>query len=128
MSYDINLFDRQFLQQAIESGLGDWTGAPPIPEDAVQALISLAVAEGFCFVPINPSFATFMDTQGVVPAREYEINTLTLLARMSIHLGQISFAIQYDPRAIASIDACTRIAQKVASEYGLGYHDPQADA
>ena len=127
MSYDISLFERQFLNQAVESGLGDWTEAPTIPEDTIQALITIAVAEGFKFVPIDPAFAAFMHQQGVVPAREYEIDTLTLLARMSVHRGQISFTIPFDPRAIASIDACSRIARKLAFEYGLGYHDLQAD-
>jgi hypothetical protein len=125
MSYSISLYDRNFLKRAIETGLGDWTGADPIPQEVIRIIIPLAAAEGFNPIPMNEEFAAFMREQGVEPGREFELETPTLLAKLTIHSGQIAFTIPYTPKAGKSIEVCARIARSVASECGLGYHDPQ---
>lgn len=125
MSYDISLFDRSFLKRAIETDLGDWTGAEPIAEGVKNLLVSRVIAEGFRLVSVNEDFAAFMRAQGLEPAPEFEIDTPTLLAQLTIHSGQIAFTIPYSARAAASIESCARIARELAAECGLGYHDPQ---
>ncbi len=125
MSYDLSLFDRCFLKRAIETNLGDWTGADPISEGVKVLVVSRALAEGFRPKPAEEGFAAFLKMQGVEAAREFEIDTPALLARLAIHSGQIAFTIPYSERAAASIEYCVRIAREIAAEHGLGYHDPQ---
>jgi hypothetical protein len=127
MSYDISLFDRGFLKRALATELGDWNGATPIADEVKETLISLAVAERFAPAPSNEDFSTFLRAQGVEPAREFEIDTPALLARLAIHSGQVAFTIPYSPRAQASIAFCARIAHQMASEWALGYYDPQEE-
>jgi hypothetical protein len=112
MSYDISLYVQAFLDRALASGLGDWRDADPIPESAVEALIQAAVAEGFTSSGAGKSF--LLDTP------EY-------LAQLSIHRGELAFAIPYSNRADASVQVCARIAKSVAATHGLAFWDPQND-
>lgn len=128
MSYDISLYDRNFLKRAIETHLGDWTGADPIPKEAVLFLITVAAAEGFKPVPLNEDFAAFVREQGAEPSQDYQLSTPELLAQLVIHAGEMAFTIPYGPRAEASIVLCAGIARRVASECGLGFYDPQEGA
>ena len=128
MSYDIGLYDREFLKRAVEANLGDWTGADGISEEAVQLLITAAVAKGFKAVSLDEQFVAFLREQGAVPHREFELDTPSLLAQLTIHTGEIGFSIPFGPRAAESIDICSRIARNVASESGLGIYDAQVGA
>jgi hypothetical protein len=38
MSYDISLFEPQFLRRAIAEQLGDWTDAPQLPASALEPI------------------------------------------------------------------------------------------
>lgn len=125
MSYDISLFDRAFLKRAIETSLGDWTGADAIADEVKDLLISRAVAQGFGPVPTNEELAAFVREQGAEPGREFEIDTPSFLAQLAVYPGQIAFTIPYSARAAASIELCARIARELAAKHGLGYHDPQ---
>jgi hypothetical protein len=125
MSYDISLYDRAFLKRALDSNLGDWTRADPIPQDAKRAIIEAARSAGFVLVPLDAAFAAFVREQGSEPGQEFLLDNSSLLAQLTIHLGQVAFTIPYSPRAEASIAACRDLARRLASETGLAFYDPQ---
>src|SRR5262249_1463550 len=125
MSYDISLWDRGFLQRAIEQNLGDWRNGDPIPRNAVDSLIERAVAAGFVHAPEIPSFIKFMRGRGLIAADRYVADDGSLLAELHLHDGQLAFTVPYGPLAEVSIHTCVTIARAVALEHGLGYQDPQ---
>jgi hypothetical protein len=127
MSYDISLYVKTFLEHALATGAGDWTNADPIPEPAAKSLIDAATAEGFQPKPPDPAFVEFLREQGVSPAAEFELDTQTYLAHLSVHRGELAFTIPYSDRAEASIQLCSRLARAVAARHGLGFWDPQDD-
>jgi hypothetical protein len=127
MSYDVSLFRRDFLKRALESNLGDWTGADPIPEPVIDSLISVAERESFVRAPVDDAFMAFSRQEGFEPGVEFMIDSPTLLAQLTVFPGQVCFSIPYGPRADASIDFCVHLAKRMAVEHNLGFHDPQED-
>jgi hypothetical protein len=119
MSYDISLYDREFLKNALETGLGDWTNAPAIPREAAESLIALALSVGFIEDDIRQ--------HGSTPDREFTIDTATCLAQLNVFSGELAFSIPYSDRADESIGLCARLAKTVARVHKLGYNDPQSD-
>jgi hypothetical protein len=112
MSYDLALYTRAFLSRALQSGLGDWRNADPIPREAVQALITNAEAAGF------------LRSGG---GSEFTLDTSQHLAQLNVFEGELAFSIPYSDRANASIELCARIAKEVAASHGLAVWDPQED-
>jgi hypothetical protein len=121
MSYDVGLYRRDFLKRAIENELDDLLGADPIPEEAIQAVIEAAKAEGFVEarlkLPSAPGPLTCL--------AELMKKTPALLAQMHVFAGQIAFTIPYGPLARDSVAFCTRFAKQLAKTHGLGYRDTQ---
>lgn len=126
MSYDITLYRRDFLKRAIETNLGDWTGADPIPDDAIQALIAAVEAAGFIRSQVDQGFTDFAKQEGFDPGIEFNLDTQTLLAQLTVFPGEVAFSIPYSgPRTEASVDFCGQIARRLAAEHELGFNDPQ---
>ena len=125
MSYDISLYSRDFLKRAIESSLGDWTAADPIPASVIESIVSTAEQQGFAREVVDGDFAAFCRQDGFEPGIEFTANTPTLLAQLSVFPGQVAFSIPYGDRAAASADFCVRFARYLATTHDLGFHDPQ---
>jgi hypothetical protein len=125
MSYDVSLYRRDFLKRAIESNLGDWTSADPIPASIIESIVSIAEQQGFAREPVDDAFVAFCREKGFNPALEFTTDTPNLLAKLSIFPGQIAFSIPYGDRATTSVDFCVRFARYLATTLDLGFHDPQ---
>jgi hypothetical protein len=125
MSYDISLYDRVFLRRALESGLGDWTGADPIPPAAVEALVRLALEAGFRRVEPDPSWVSYLAKRGRTPAQALRLDTPELLAELNLHPGQLAFSVPYSDCAAPSVALCLQLARAVAEAHDLALYDPQ---
>jgi hypothetical protein len=125
MSYDISIYVRSFLKRAVETSLGDWTVADPIPRPAVDALIRLAFEAGFRKIDPDPGFVEFLRQKGKTPAEEYLLDTPQALATLQIFRGELVFTIPYSGRATNAIELCTSLARRISEQYELGFHDPQ---
>lgn len=126
MSYNIDLCDRDFLRRSIAGQSGDWTNADPISKELVEAITNACVAIGFQAEHHPPGFVEFLRHQGVTPSEDFVLQTPTMSARMRIFPGSISFAVEASPVALASIEYCSSIARKLASDFNLGYYDGQS--
>lgn len=126
MSYNIDLYDRDFLRRSIAEQSGDWTNAVPISLEVVKAVTDACVAVGFQAEHHPPEFVEFLRNQGVTPSQDFALQTPTISARMSIFPGSISFVVEASPVAMASIEYCSGIARKFASDFNLGYYDGQS--
>ena len=126
MSYNIDLYNRDFLRRSIAEQSGDWTNADPISGELVEAITDACVAAGFRAELHPPGFVEFLRNQGVTPSQDFALLTSTMSARMSIFPGSISFVVESSPVALASIEYCSNIARKLASEFNLGYYDGQS--
>ena len=126
MSYNIDLYDRDFLRRSIAEHSGDWTNADPIPRDMIDAVTHACVAAGFLAEPHPPGLVEFMRNQGVTPSQDFALMTSTMSARMSVFPGSISFVVEASPVALASIEYCSNIARKLAADFSLGYYDGQS--
>ena len=125
MSYDIAVYERAFLLRALAENLGDWTGAPRLPQEALERVVELASEAGFEAVPIDPAFREFSREQGLEPGQEFNLDTTSHLAQLTVFPAEIAFTVPYAPRGAASITLCSSIARTVAREHSLGYYDPQ---
>jgi hypothetical protein len=126
MSYDVSLYDASFLQGAISSGLGDWTGAPVLPASAMSSVIQLALTNNFSQAPRDPKFVAFMESQGVVPSSDYQVSSGELRVNLQVFKNSVVFSVPPSNVATASVGFVRRIALQLAKEHGLGFYDPQA--
>lgn len=126
MSYDITLYDRDFLISALERRLGDWTTAPAIPADVRAAIAAETVLSGFKATQQDPRFVAFAAAQGHTVADEYTLDSVDCLATLMVFPGSVAFAIPSSPRATSSIKHCTHMARSFASKFHLGCYDPQS--
>ena len=125
MSYDLQLYRRDFLRRALAENLGDWTSAPPIPHSARERLVAFAEAAGFARFPPDPEFAAYSEGQGHPLGDECTLDSPTVLAQLVVFSGEATFSIPYSDRANASIALCLDLARQVAKEHSLGFDDPQ---
>jgi len=114
MSYDIFLYAKAFLERALATNLGDWTGADPISQPAIDGAIAAARGEGF-----GPA-------QAGGGSIELILDSDTALAELSIYPGEIAFTIPHGERAEKAIDLCRGLAKRIAEQHDLGFWDPQA--
>jgi hypothetical protein len=126
MSYDIELYNRDFLKRSIAEQSGDWTNADPISREVVEAITDACVAAGFRAELHPPGFVEFLHSQGVTQSQDFALLTSAISARMSIYTGSISFVIEASPVAVASIEYCSNVARKIAADFKLGYYDRQS--
>lgn len=102
------------------------TNADPISLEVVEAVTDAFVAAGFQTEHHPPRFVEFLRNQRVAPSQDFALQTPTMSARMSIFPGSISFVVEPSPVAMASIEYCSGIARKFASDFNLGYYDGQS--
>lgn len=126
MSYNIELYNRDFLKRSIAEQPGDWTNADPISRELVEAVTDACIAAGFRAELHPPGFVEFLHSQGVTPSQDFALLTSTISARMSIFSGSISFVVEASPVALASIEYCSNVARKLAADFNLGYYDGQS--
>jgi len=126
MSYNIELYNRDFLKRSIAEQSGDWTNADPISNKVVEAITDACVAAGFRAELHASGFVEFLHCQGVTPSQDFALLTSTISAQMSIFSGSISFVVEASPLALASIEYCSNIARKLAADFSLGYYDCQS--
>ena len=113
MSYDISLYKKSFLKKALEENLGDWTSADPVDEKVIKSIIEKLSSLGF------------IEEEGVAIGREFTMDNDMILAQAISFNNSVSFMIPYSPKAEKSIEFCSMIAREIATEYSLGFHDPQ---
>jgi len=126
MSYNIDLYDRDFLRRSIAEQSGDWTNADPLSKELIEAITEACVDAGFKPELHPPGFVEFLRHQGIMPSEDFALQTPTMSARISIFPGSISFVVQASPVTPASIEYCSNIARKLASDFNLGYYDGQS--
>jgi hypothetical protein len=113
MSYDIYLYDKQFLCRAIEQDLGDWTNANPIGDEALNEIRSRVAAKGY-----------LLESDGAA-CQEYIHPNEKWAIQVSIFKGEVSFSIPYWDNADSAISAARADAKELATATGLGFYDPQ---
>lgn len=126
MSYDISLYDADFLERAIREGLGDWTSSPMVGEAAAATFRQALQEAGFHTTPHDPSFVDFLRSLGKTPSEEWLREDDEIVAQASLFPGSFVLAIPFTPCAMPSIELCRSIARAVAADTGLAVHDPQS--
>jgi hypothetical protein len=109
MSYDIFLYQKRFLKRALEEGLGDWTGADPIPAEKLRLIRERLKGKGYV----------------TEDGEEFEHANSTWGLQVSFFPGEVAFAIPYWDDAAAAIEAARAEAMELARELDLGFYDPQ---
>ena len=126
MSYDIALYNRDFLKRSIDEQSGDWTNEDPISSEVVESVTAACVAAGFRAELHPRGFIEFLHSKGVTPSRDFTLLTSTISVRMSIFSGSISFVVEASPVATSSIEYCSNFARKLTADFNLGYYDGQS--
>lgn len=109
MSYDINLFEKQFLQRALDEDLGDWTDADSIPEHKLALIRDRLKAIGYHAVDDD----------------EFEHANSKWGLQVTLFGGEVSFTIPYWDDAAAAIEVARADAMELATAASLGFYDPQ---
>ena len=126
MSYDIDIYQRDFFRAALESGCGDWTNATVIPEADREFLIDLCRKVGFVPEEHDPGFVAFLQQEGVVPSQGYRLRTSEFDAEFSVFPNSMSFSIHHSSKSLASITLCLSLARQASNIPSLAYRDPQS--
>ena len=113
MSYDIGLYQKAFLKNAIENDLGDWTKADPIDSTVRDSIKDMLLSDGYIV-----DSESGVSTDLVHPKKEWGL-------QVCIFKGQISFSIPYWDDADNPVEETKRYAWKIAKKFNLGYHDRQ---
>jgi hypothetical protein len=109
MSYDIYLYEKRFLQRALEDDLGDWTKADPFSEDKLRLIRDHLSKKGY--VPQG-------DTDFEFPNDKWGLQA-------SVFKGEVAFGIPYWDDADAAIERAHKDAKELAIVADLGFYDPQ---
>ncbi len=125
MSYDINLYDRNFLERALTRQLGDWRGAPALDDGVARDIALEATRLGFQRVAQDPRFAAFAAAQGHAVADEYTLDSTDVLAQLMVFRNSVTFSIPSSNRALQSISWCHQTARAMAAKHGLGLYESQ---
>jgi hypothetical protein len=125
VSYDILLYERDFLCHALQQSLGDWTTAPALPEKARERLTSLVISSGFIERPADPGFVAFARSQGHKVGREFALTSAERSAEFTLFESSGSFSVPAGPTAVESVAFCAELARRAAREAQLGVYDPQ---
>jgi len=111
MSYDIFLYEKQFLRRALDEDLGDWTNADPIPDDKLRLIRERLKSKGY---------ATDDDNEFEFPNADWGLE-------VSVFKGEVAFGIAYWDNADAAIEKARADALELAQDTELGFYDPQTD-
>lgn len=126
MSYDVSLYEPNFLRSAVASSLGDWRAAPALSAEAKDAIIQAAQSEGFVATPQPPGFVEFMRSQGITPSSDLRLTTPQIDLVLQLFENSVVLSVQPSAEASVSISFARDFGQRLAKELGLGYYDPQA--
>ena len=113
MSYDIGLYEKQFLKEAIERDLGDWTNATVIPTTIREAVVERLKSLGY-----KLEFTSDTCQEWIHPKEEWGL-------QVSVFNSEIAFSIPYWDDWENAVMEADGLARKIAEEFGLGMHDPQ---
>jgi hypothetical protein len=127
VSYDLLLYEREFLRCALETGLGDWTSAPAISEASAGWLHKCIVEAGFVEQSLDPGFVAFAAAQGHRVGREFLLATGDRTAQFTLFSNSAVFSIpEAGDSSSKSVEFCQSLAQQAADGIGLGLYDPQS--
>jgi len=125
MSYDISLYDREFLKDALATSLGDWTSAPALSPSALASVERSLQDAGFQAVDHPAGFAEFLVSQGVEPSRDYRLEREGLLVTAQVFSSSVVFSMPASQKPYESVAYARHLARDVAFGNQLGYYDPQ---
>lgn len=109
MSYDIYLYEKRFLQRALDEDLGDWRNAEPISDDKLRLIRERLKSKGY---------TTHDDNEVEFPNSEWGL-------QVSIFTGEVTFGIPFWDDADAAIEKARMDALELANATELGFYDPQ---
>jgi hypothetical protein len=113
VSYDICLYERAFLQRALEQNLDDWTNADPISNEKKHRIRQLLIEKGY------------MHGGGSGEAEEYFHPNEAWGITVSIYTGEVAIAIPYWEDARIAIEAALVDAEELAEASELTLFDRQ---
>lgn len=113
MSYDIGLYDKQFLKKAIAEDLGDMTIAPQFSAAQLAAIKERVVAWGYSVESDGAGCTEFIH-----PTESWGL-------QVSVFKTEVSFSVPYWKDAQAAIAQAKSDARRLAQEFDLGLTDPQ---
>jgi hypothetical protein len=125
MTYDVSLYEPNFLRSAVASSLGDWRAAPALSKTAKDAIVQAAQSEGFVATPHPSEFAEFMRSQGVTPSSDFRLTTPQLSLALQLFENSVVLAVHSSAVASASVSFARAFGQRLGKELGLGFYDPQ---
>ena len=113
MSYDIGLYQPDFLKRALAEGLGDLTDADPIAEQTLATVHQQLEEKGYV-----------VESQSDLCCELIHPNSSWGL-QVSIFGGEVTFSVPFGDEADQAIEVARRDAREIATLARLGYHDPQ---
>jgi hypothetical protein len=113
MSYDIGLYNKAFLREAIAQDLGDWRGAPSFAPEVVAGVKSRLIALGYS-VEGESKFCV-----------EFTYPNELWGLQASVFSGEIAFTAPYWDDSEAAIALAKEHARAIAREFDLGLIDRQ---
>ena len=109
MSYDIYLYEKEFLDRALAEDLGDWTGADPIPAEKLQLIRDRLTSKGYV----------------TEDGREFGHPNSKWGLQVALFSGEVSFSIPYWDDVATAVEAARADAMELATIANLGFYDPQ---
>jgi hypothetical protein len=113
MSYDIDLYERQFLKRAIDEQLGDWTNADPISSDSLSLVRQWLIRRGYVIDFEREGYCELLH-----PNKDWGL-------QVSLCQGQVGFTVPYWDDVERAIEVAQRDAREIAAMANLGYYDSQ---
>lgn len=113
MSYQVFLYDKEFLRKAIEHDIGDYSAAPMFPTELIEAIRQRLISFGYSVETESKSCTEFI----------HQNERWGLQA--SVYSGEIAFSIPYWDDAVSAIIEAKEHAQALAREFDLGLTDQQ---
>lgn len=109
MSYDIYLYEKRFLQRALDEDLGDWRNADPISDDKLHVIREGLKSKGYI---------TDDETEFDFPDSKWGL-------QVSVFKGEVAFGIAYSDHVDAAVEKARMDALELAKATELGFYDPQ---
>jgi len=127
MSYEVSLYERDFLLHAIANGLGDWSNSPALRAEAIETVIRAAASVGFVPTSHPPGLLEYLLAQGDSPSQDFVLNNQQYSAELQIFRGSIVFIVstEFPEKSDASVRLVREMGINMAKELDLGFIDPQ---